>query len=164
LGRKFAALLFVVLVGVFSILSVPVGFCVPVTGADAASAIAAARGELVVCYLAVANASSAGANVTGLILVLDQARGNLSRADLAYKMGNYSVAQSYANQSLDLLVQNNVEAQAASLTNQALGADFWDFMINVVCSLVGAVAVIVVGFVLWVVLKKRYTDSEGSAK
>jgi hypothetical protein len=156
LSRKFVAATFVVLVAVFSILSMPVSVRADVTSADAKNAIVAAQGKLVTCYQAVANASDAGANVTGLIQVLNQAGGNLSRADLEYKMGNFSSAQTYADQSLNLLVQNNVTAQAAALKSSASHARFWSFMINIVGSSVGAVAVVISGFVIWTFLKRKH--------
>lgn len=156
LSWKFVVSLLVALVVTFSILSLPVVVFAEATKAEAKSAIDAAQGELVVCYEAVANASAAGANISGLILVLDQAGGNLSRADLAYKMGDFSSAQSNAVQSLNLLVQNNVKTQADALNSTPSQARFWDFMINVVGSLVGTVVVVCSGFVVWTVLKKRY--------
>ncbi len=154
----------IVLVVVLSVLSRSPSVFAETTEADAQSAIGAAQGKLVVCYQAVANASSAGANVTGLLLVLDQSGGNLSRADLAYNMGNFSSAQSYAVQSLNLLVQNNVTTRADALKSSASQARFWAFMINIVGSLVGTVVVVCSGFVVWVFLKKRYAKAEGVAK
>ena len=41
---------------------------------------------------------------------------------------------------------------------------FWDFMVNVVGSLVGTVVVICGGFVVWRVLKKRYAEAGGVAE
>lgn len=155
LSRKFVVSALIVLVVAFSVLNVPVRVFADVSETDARSAIVAAQDKLVVCYQAVANASGAGANVTGLIQVLDQAGGNLSRADLAYNMGSFSSAQSYAVQSLNLLVQSDVVAQADALRDSATQARFWDFMINIVGSLVGAVIVVCGGFVVWTVLKKR---------
>ena len=154
----------IVLVLTFSVLSRSPGVFADATGADAHSAIVAAQGNLTVCYQAVANASSAGANVTSLLLVLDQAGGNLSRADLAYSTGNFSYAESYALQSLNLLVQSNVTTRADALKTSASQARFWGFMINIVGSLVGTVVVICGGFVVWVFLKKRYANAEGVAK
>ena len=104
LSRHFVLSVLVVLVVAFFILSMSHTVFADVTQADAESAIVAAQGKLVVCYQAVVNASNAGANVTGLLLVLDEAGENLSRANLAYSMGDFGSAQSYAIQSLNLLV------------------------------------------------------------
>ena len=126
-----------------------------------ASAIASVQEELTVCYRAVVNASSAGANVTSLLRVLDQAGGNLSLADLAYSTGDNASAQTYAKQSLNLLVENNVVAQANALESSASKARFWGFMIEVVGSSVGAVAVLIGGFVVWSFLRKRKSPRVG---
>lgn len=158
LSRRFVASLLIALIAAFSVLSMPVCVFGEASETDARSAIDAAHGELVVCYQAVANASGAGANVTGLILILDQAGGNLSRADLAYKMGDFSSAQSYAVQSLNLLVQNNVKNQANALMGSASNARLWDFMINVAGSLIGAFVVACSGFIVWTFLKKREVE------
>jgi len=164
LNRRFVILALVFFVMSFSVLSMPSSVLAQTTQAEAQSTIGAAQTELTVCYKAVANASDSGANVTSLLLLLDQAGGNLSLADVAYKVGDNASAQAYANQSLNLLVQNNVASRANALESSASQARFWGFMINVVGSLVGAVAVIVVGFALWVVLNKRYTKDEGGAR
>jgi hypothetical protein len=134
------------------------------TQAEAQSAIAAAQKELIVCYQAVTNASNAGANVTSLLLVLDQAGGNLSRADLAYETGDNALALTWANRSLNLLLQSNITAQADALKSSASQARFWGFMINVVGSSIGAVVVVVGGFVVWNFLKRKYSPAGGLAR
>lgn len=158
LSSKFVVWLLVVSVVAFCILSVPTVALVEATEAEAKSAIDAAQEELVVCYEAIANASGAGANVSDLILVLDLAGGNLSKADLAYKTGDFASAQSYAVQSLNLLVQNNVKNQANALMGSASNARLWDFMINVAGSLIGAFVVACSGFIVWTFLKKREVE------
>jgi hypothetical protein len=161
---KFAILALVFLVVSFSVLSMPSVVLAETTQAQAQSAIAAAQEQLIVCYQAVANASNAGANVTSLLLVLDQAGGNLSRADLAYDVGDNASAQSYAEQSLNLLVQSDVVARANALGNLAAVASFRGLMINIVGSFLGTVAVICGGFFVWTVLKKSYAKGEGVAR
>jgi hypothetical protein len=162
LGKKFVAVTLFAIAVAFCVLSMPFCSCATVTQGDAISAIVAAQTKLVVCYRAVANASDAGANVTGLIQVLDQAAGNLSRAYLAYNMGDYASAQNYAEQSLNLLVQNDVTAQVGTLESSAYLAHFWSGMITVLSTLVGVVVVVCGGLVVWVLLKRRY-EKTGSA-
>jgi hypothetical protein len=164
LSTRFVILSLVVLVVSLSVLSTPFTVLAETTQGEAQSAIAAAQRELIICYKAVANASSAGANVTALIQVLDEAGGNLSLADLAYKNGDNASAQSYAVESLNLLVNNNVTTRAASLRNSAASARFLGFMINVVGSLVGALDVVVAGFVVWTFLKRKYPCVGGVAR
>jgi hypothetical protein len=155
LGRRLFVLALVFLAVSLSVLSIPSRVLAQTTQADAQSAITAAQSELIVGYEAVANASNAGANVTGLIQVLDQVGGNLTLADLAYKNGDNASAQTYANQSLNLLVQSNIIARADALKSSASEARFWSFMINVVGSSVGAVAVVACGFLVWGFLKRK---------
>jgi len=161
MSRGCVALLSAVLILASFVLCVPSGICTDIAEVDAKYSIVAAQGELTLCYQAVANASNTGANVTGLIYILDQAAANLSMADLAFGVGDFNSSKSYATQSLNLLVQNDVVSQADALKNEASQAAFWGFMINIVGSLVGAVAVLVVGFVLWVKLGKRYGKATG---
>lgn len=133
-----------------------------VTEPAAILTIAAAQDRLVWCYQAVADASSAGADVSGLIPVLDQSAGNLSMAYVAYDNGNFSSAQAYANQTLNLLNQNGIDVQAGALRAQAAQVQFWGFMLNVVVPLVGALVAVIAGFAVWTVLKKRYATEVGS--
>ena len=160
-SRRCVALLFTVLILASFVLGVPSGICTDIGEVDAKYSIVAAQGELMLCYQAVAKASGAGANVTGLIYVLNQAGGNLSMANLAFEVSDFNSSQSYATQSLNLLVQNDVVAQADALRNEASQTKFWGFLINAVASLVGAIAVLVAGFVLWVKLGKRYARAVG---
>jgi hypothetical protein len=155
-SKRFGVLALTVLVMALIVLSVPSSVFAETTQAEAQSAIAAAQKQLIICYQAVANASSVGANVTALNSVLDQAGGNLSLADLAFNSGNFSSAQYYATQSSDLLVQSNVTGRADALKSSASQAGFYGFMINVVGSVTGAFAVVVGGFVVWSFLKRKY--------
>ena len=127
--------------------------CFGLSGEDASLVISAAEGKVVVCYEAVSAAQEAGANVSGLLSVLDEAGWFLSKAKLAYSQGDFDSAVAYANNcSLRL---NGFLEQAESLKSDAERAGYWDFMVNFVASSVGAVFVIVGGFVAWVFLKKR---------
>jgi hypothetical protein len=146
-------LVVLVIVLTFSVAGAP--FCVfAVDEADAGSAIAVAEDGIVVCYRAVAGADEAGANVTGLLLTTNEAGDLLSRAKLAYKMGDFDSAVSFAVQSQEKL--NGLEAKADVLRENAMQQGHWDFMVNVVGSIVGAVVVVCGGFVVWFLLKRRY--------
>lgn len=140
------------LVLTFFMVNVP--FCVFAVGeAEAGSAVAAAEGRVVVCYRAVADADEVGANVTGLLVVLDEAGLLLSRADLAYESGDFDSAFDYAVQSREKLDGFVVEADA--LRDDAIQQRSWDFMVNVVGSVVGAVVVVCGGFIVWFSSKTR---------
>ncbi len=120
---------------------------------DAFSAISDAEGKVVACYKAVSDAQGAGANVSDLLSVLNDAGWFLSRAKLAYNQSDFDSAVVYANNcSLKL---NGFLEQAESLKLDAERAGYLDFMVNIVGSGVGAMGVVVGGFSVWVFLKKR---------
>jgi hypothetical protein len=121
---------------------------------DARSSIAAAQERILVCYRAVADADEAGADTTALLSVLSEAGELLSRANLAYKMGDFDSALDFANQSQERL--NGFVAQAVVLRETAVQQRYWDFMVYVVGSIVGTVVVVCGGFVVWFLLKRRY--------
>ena len=126
--------------------------CFGLSGEDASLVISAAEGKVVVCYEAVSAAQEAGANVSGLLSVLDEAGWFLSRAKLAYSQGDFDSAVAYADNCTSRL--NGFLEQAESLKLDAERASYWDFMVNFVGSGVGALCVVVGGFAVWVFLKR----------
>jgi len=127
---------------------------------EAKAVIEMAEGKVLSCYKAVSEAEKAGANVGGLLDVLNEAGWFLSKAKLAYNQGDFDSAVVYANScnsSLDGFVD-----QAESLRVNAEQAGYWDFMVNFVGSGVGALCVVVGGFVVWSFLKK-YEKAEVKA-
>jgi len=130
-----------------------VAFSYASTASDASSAIAEAELRIQVCYSAAADAEKAGANVTGLLSVLDGAGLLLSKASLAFQGGDYDSAYSLAVQSNSTLAR--FEAQAGSLKNTAVQDGRMDFWVNIVGSTVGTFAVIIIGVLLWFYLKRR---------
>ncbi len=95
-----------------------------------------------------------GANVTGLLSILNDAGSSLSRAEFALSQGDFNAAYSLALMSEEKL--NGFEGVALGLKDSAVSASNFDFEVNVVGSSVGAVAVLVLGFVVWRLLRKRY--------
>jgi hypothetical protein len=120
---------------------------------DAGSAIAQADQRVNLCYSAVADAEKAGANVTGLLFVLDDAGMLLSKAHLAFQNGDFDSAYNFAVQSNTTL--NGFESVANSLRNTAAQQKRLDLAVNVVGSTEGAVAVVIAGLWLWFYLRKR---------
>lgn len=51
---------------------------------------------------------------------------------------------------------SGVVVEADDLKEAAMQERYWDFMVNVVGSIVGATAVICGGFVVWFFLKRKY--------
>ena len=118
---------------------------------DAKSAIADANSELVQSYNAVSAAQKAGANVTNLASVLDDAGEALSGAELNYAQGNFSAANALALYSQDRLT--GLVAAANALKSSAAHASYVSLLVSVGSS-VGAVAVVLVASGLWVLLKR----------
>ena len=143
----------------FSAVSAP--FCAfAVDEADAGSAIAVAEERIVVCYRAVAGADEAGADTTALLAVLDEAGLLLSKAranltySLAYNMSEFDSAFDFALQSKEML--EGVDVEADVLRDAAVQQRYWDFMVNIAGSLVGAMVVVCGGLVVWFLLKRKY--------
>ena len=121
--------------------------------ADAELAIQSAESHLLDCYEAIYEAERAGANVSNLLNVLNEAGWLLVKAKLAYNAGVFESAIGYAlncSQRLDGIV-----SQANSLKLEAEQASRIDFLINYVGSAAGSIAILVVGYVAWFFLKKR---------
>jgi hypothetical protein len=124
---------------------------------DAAAAIASAKEQIVTCYQAARDAEGAGANITSLTVILNDAGSLLSQAELAYSMNDSDAARDFAVQSLDKL--GNFVSEANALKDTAMQQRSQDFMINVVGSIVGTFAVLGAGAATWSFLRKRYKQS-----
>jgi hypothetical protein len=125
---------------------------------DAVAALAAAEAQLVQCYEAVAEADAVGASVTALVGQLNQAGDLLSRAELQSKRGSYDAAISLAIQSEGAL--DGVLSDAEALTERAIVANYQDFLVNVVGSSVGAIAVVGSGVAAWWWFTRRDRGAE----
>jgi hypothetical protein len=135
-------------------------FCAfALTEADAESAIVAAENRIADCYRTALDAEKAGANVTSLLSTLNEAGELLSKANLVYSMGDFDSAHDFAVQSQEKL--NGFDVKTGALKESAMHARYWDFMVNVLGSIVGTVVVVCGGFVVWVLLKRRYEKTEG---
>jgi hypothetical protein len=124
----------------------------------AASAIASAKQQIVTCLVAVRAAEAAGANISSLTFALSDAGALLSQSELAYSKGDYGAAESLASQCGQRL--SGLISESNSLKNRAVGARDFDFLVSMVISVVGTFVVIVLGFVAWRFLTKRYVPVE----
>jgi hypothetical protein len=127
--------------------------CRATSETDAQATVNAASQKIATCYEAAAKASRAGANVSSLLQNLTAAGNLLSNAELALEYGNFNSSYALALQSQQLL--QGFETQAVSEQNAAARANYWGFMINIVGSLLGTVAVLAGSFAVWTWLKKR---------
>lgn len=130
---------------------VAVGYCS--SELDARAAVAQASLRVNECYSVAADAAEAGANVTGLLVALDDAGLVLSRAELALNKADFDSAATLAHLCEEKLV--GFEDGAVGLRDSAVRAGFLDFAFGVVGSVVGSVVVVVVGVVVWFYLKRR---------
>lgn len=134
-------------------------FYVSVTSAqvsqnEASSALTSAEESVVSAYQAVSKAEESGANVSSLLVRLNDAGWFLARAHMAYKSGDFDSALKFATQSQEKL--NGFVADADALMKTAIREHYLDFMVNVVGSIIGAIGVICVGFIVWSFLKRKY--------
>jgi hypothetical protein len=120
---------------------------------EAELAIQSAEDVVLDCYKAVFEAEKAGANVRGLLEVLNEAGWLLSRSRVAYNNGDFSLAYKYATNCSRML--DGLVAEANSLKLEAENARRMDFLVNYAGSSVGAVAIVVGGYAFWIFLKRR---------
>jgi hypothetical protein len=125
-----------------------------VSESEAASALANAEEMVSSAYQAVSKAEESGANVSSLLVRLNEAGWFLARAQVAYNSGDFDSAQKFAAQSQDKL--NGFVADANALKETAIKDCYLDFLVNVVGSVIGAISVVCVSFFLWFLLKRRY--------
>lgn len=129
-----------------------------VVAQDSSSVVSSARQQLISCYDAAKTAEAAGANISSLTSVLNEAGSLLSQSELAYSKGDFSTAQSLATQSSQRL--GGFISMAGSLRDSAIQQSNYDFWINTVGSSVGALVVVLIGLQIWRVSNKRGTRVE----
>lgn len=125
-----------------------------VSESEASSALTSAEESVVSAYQAVSKAEESGANVSSLLIRLNEAGELLARAHLAYNLGDFDSALKFATQSQEKL--SGFVADADVLRETAIREHYLDFMVNVVGSIIGAVGVVCVGFIVWSFLKRKY--------
>ena len=145
---------------VFSVLLVAVAFLPASAFAQdgAAVAISSAKQQLLVSFDSAKQAESAGANISSLTTVLNQAGDLLSRAELAYSQGDVGGALSLATLCSQRL--SSFAAEAEALRVAAAERASFDFWVLFVGSILGTFVVIVAGIVMWLVVKRRYVPVE----
>jgi len=124
---------------------------------DAVAAIAATEEYIVLCYDVVLEAEGVGANITALRIALAKAGTLLSRAELSFRSDDFNSTILFSSQSQEELLGLTVEAEA--LSEIAAAKYYWDFLITIVGSGVGAIVIICGSFVLWHLLDKKYGRS-----
>jgi hypothetical protein len=128
--------------------------CFAVDASEANASIGQAESDLGSAYVGVAEAESAGADVSVLLSKLSDAGDFLSGAYSAFKVGDYGSASALALQCRSAV--EGVAVDAASLKADAERARSDGLVLTVVLSSVGLVLLIGFGFLGWVSLKQRY--------
>ena len=127
--------------------------CLGASGEDAWSAISDAESMIADCYMAIVDAERCGANITGLVEVLNEAGLLLSLAKLAYSSGDYENAINYAGECQSML--EGFIDRAEVLRREAQEAGRRDFMFNFVGSGFGALGILIGGYAAWFYLVRR---------
>jgi hypothetical protein len=121
---------------------------------EASSAIDEADNALRMAFEAVLEAERAGANVSDLIVKLDEAGGLLAEAENAYRIGNFSEAVSKADKCS--MLADGVVGEALSLKSSALADAQKAVLQTLTFSWVGGVAFLAVLFFVWGWFKRVY--------
>jgi hypothetical protein len=140
---------------VFSLSLTRLPFCVS-AGDEASSAIGGADNALRRAFEAVLEAERAGANVSDLIVNLDEAGGLLAEAENAYRIGNFSEAISKAEQCS--VLADGVMDEAISLKGEVLAGAQIAFWQDLTVTVMGSAVFLVAMFFVWGWFKRAYAE------
>jgi len=118
----------------------------------AASTLASAEESIVLAYQATLNAEEAGANVSGLLVRLNEAGQLLASAQTEYRLGDFEKANELSESSKS--IGEEVQNAAVDLRGSALSQSVQRMVSTMVASVVGVASIAYL-------LKKRY-GSTGS--
>jgi len=126
-----------------------------VSSGEAEAAINRAESRMSSAYKSVLEAEKAGANVSSLLLKLNIGSTLLSRAQMQYRIGNFSEAADFANQCFDSL--DGVENEAGTLRDNAVTERKQRMLISAVGSTFAIGAVLFASIFGWRFFKDRYS-------
>jgi hypothetical protein len=121
----------------------------------ASSAISEANDALRRAFEAVLEAERVGANVSGLIVKLNEVGGLLAEAENAYGNGNFTEAASKAEKCSGLA--DSVRDEALTLKGEALAVGQKIFWQNLSITLVGSAVFLIFLFFVWDWFKRFYS-------
>ena len=122
---------------------------------DAAEEITLAKRQILVCLNTAVETARFGADVSSLVIILNNAGNLLSKAELAYSQGNFGAAVVNAvacSESLDGFVDEAAELQILEQEHGVYS------LYGVIGSFLGVFIVIIVSYWVWILLKQRYGD------
>lgn len=122
---------------------------------EVSSKIDDADNMLQTAFAGVLQAESSGANVTGLMVKLDEAGQFLTEARVLYSQGNLSEADTNADECFN--AANVTVEEAASLKSLALADGQTSFWHALVFSSAASVAFVVASFLIWRQFKHVYS-------
>lgn len=121
---------------------------------SATSAIEMAETDSIAAYEAMLAAEQVGADVSNLVVQLNDAVGRLAEAEVAYRLGDFNESVRLAGLCSEL--SGDVKDEARELQVQASGAQAFERQIRIAGSAVSMVVVGLGGFWSWRVFKRRY--------
>jgi len=121
---------------------------------SAASAVAGAEAGMGSAYEAVWEAEQFGADVSGLLVRLNDAGESLAEAEVAYRLGDLDESVRLAEVCSS--ISGEVKGEAEGLWLKAYEKFYFDMSLRMVGSLISIVVVGLGGFWAWRVFKRRY--------
>jgi len=134
--------------------------CAPLSAAfaadegSAASAVAGAEADMGSAYEAVFEAEQLGADVSALLVRLNDAGESLAEAEVAYRLGDLDESVRLADVCSS--ISGEVKGEAEGLWLKAYEAFYFDMSLRMVGSLISIVVVGLGTFGAWRVFKRRY--------
>lgn len=160
--KLFAVTMFIFLALGFFLFSEHYGFAQTDQIDQTTSKLQTANTALEQAFNAVLDAEKAGANVTGLLLQLNVAAGDLAQAENSYHAGNSNAAAVQADSVLPIAQEVTNSAQGAKQDAVASGQNaFW---LTIAFTATGAFVLVLVLFLVWRRLKRGYMEKLFSLK
>jgi len=125
-----------------------------VSESEASSALTSAEGAVDSAYQAVLRAEEAGANVSGLLVRLNDAGELLAKAKVAYRLGDFDEAARFANLSGN--IGGEVQNAAVELKDSAWVASVQRRWFTMTGSIISVVGVVFGSFWGWSFFRRRY--------
>jgi CHASE3 domain sensor protein len=127
-----------------------------------ASKLQVANNAVEQAFNAVLDAEKAGANVTDLLVQLNNAAGILAQAENSYRTGDSNTAAAQADSVLPIAQEVTTAAQNAKQT--ALISSQNAFWSNIAFTVIGVFVFVLALFLVWRWFKRRYVNNVYQAK